>query len=81
MILTVLKLHSPKGSCNFEGELSKSLVPINHELYSRLCDFQYQCHKLIYNALTLCKHACKVDCEVKSGIDPESSLGEPWLLL
>ena len=27
-------------------------------------------HKLIYIALTLCKHACKVDCDVKSGIDP-----------
>ena len=27
-------------------------------------------HKLICIALTLCKHACKVDCGVKSGIDP-----------
>ena len=26
--------------------------------------------KLIYIALTLCKHACKVDCDFKSGIDP-----------
>ena len=25
---------------------------------------------LIHIALTLCKHACKVDCDVKSGIDP-----------
>ena len=24
---------------------------------------------MIYIALTLCKHACKVDCDVKSGID------------
>ena len=29
-------------------------------------------HKLIYITLTLCKHACKVDCDVKSGIDPLS---------
>ena len=27
-------------------------------------------HKLIYIALTLCKNACKLDCDVKSGIDP-----------
>ena len=27
-------------------------------------------HKLIYIAWTLCKNACKVDCDVKSGVDP-----------
>ena len=27
-------------------------------------------HKLMYVALTLCKHVCKVDCDVKSGVDP-----------
>ena len=27
-------------------------------------------HELIYIALTLCKHACKVDWDVKSGVDP-----------
>ena len=27
-------------------------------------------HKLIYIALIVCKHACKVDCDVNSGIDP-----------
>ena len=27
-------------------------------------------HKLIYIALALCKHACKVDCDVKSGVNP-----------
>ena len=27
-------------------------------------------HKLIYIALALCNHACKLDCDVKSGVDP-----------
>ena len=32
--------------------------------------FLIWCHELVYIALTLCKHACKVDCDVKSGVDP-----------
>ena len=32
--------------------------------------FLFLRHKLIYIALTLCKNACKVDCDVKTGIDP-----------
>ena len=32
--------------------------------------FLFLCHKLIYIALTLCKNACKVDCDIKTGIDP-----------
>ena len=32
--------------------------------------FTFLRHKLSYIALTLCKNACKVDCDVKTGIDP-----------
>ena len=32
--------------------------------------FLFLRHKLIYIALTLCKDACKVDCNVKTEIDP-----------
>ena len=32
--------------------------------------FLFWRHELIYNALTLCKHECKVNSDVRSGVDP-----------
>ena len=37
VVLKILKLHSPKGSCNFENFQNHSYL--FHELYSRSCDF------------------------------------------
>ena len=35
------------------GELRKSLVPINHELYSRSCDFLYKFYRVLIRLLDL----------------------------
>ena len=50
-----------------------------HDRVSRgLALFLIWRHRLIYMALTLCKHACKTVCDVKSGIDPCPSPGRSY---
>ena len=50
-----------------------------HDRVSRgLALFPIWRHRLIYMALTLCEHACKIVCDVKSGIDPCPSLARAW---
>ena len=58
------------------AELCYQLV---HDRVSRgLALFLIWCHRLIYMALTLCEHACKTVCDVKSGIDPCLSPARSW---
>ena len=50
-----------------------------HDRVSRgLAQFLIWRHRLIYIALTLCEHACKTVCDVKSGIDPCPSPARSW---
>ena len=67
-----------KGFKNWQkvAEICYQLV---HERASRgLALFLIWHHRLIYMALTLCEHACKSVCDVKSGIDPCPSPARSW---
>ena len=67
-----------KGFKNWQkvAEICYQLV---HGWVSRgLALFLIWCHRLIYMALTLCEHACKTVCDVKSRIDPCPSPARSW---
>ena len=67
-----------KGFKNWQkvAEICYQLV---HDRVSRgLGLFWIWRHRLIYMALTLCEHACKTVCDVKSRIDPCASPARSW---
>ena len=67
-----------KGVKNWQkvAEICYQLV---HDRVSRgLALFLIWRYRLLYMALTLCEHACKTVCNVKSGIDPCPSPARPW---
>ena len=64
-------LFLPIGGLYHKQDFSVPVTSLVHDrVRMRLGLFLICCHELIYVALTLCKHACKVDCDVKSGVDP-----------
>ena len=67
-----------KGFINWQkvAEIGYQLV---HDRVSRgLALFLILRHRLIYMALTLCEHACKTVCDVKSRIDPSPAPARSW---
>ena len=73
-----ISIWSFKGFKNLQkvAEIGYQLV---HDRVSRgLALFLILRHRLIYMALTLCEHACKTVCDVKSRIDPCPSPARSW---
>ena len=71
-------------SGNFRGfknwqKAAEICYQLVHDRVSRgLALFRNWRHRLIYMALTLCEHACKTTCDVKSRIDPSPSPARSW---
>ena len=67
-----------KGFKNWQ-EVAEICYQLVHDRVSRgLALFLIWRHKLYYMALTLCEHACKKVCDVKSRIDPCPSPARSW---
>ena len=67
-----------KGFKNWQ-KIAEICYQLVHDLASRgLALFLIWRHRLIYMALTLCEHACKSVCDIKSGIDPCPSPARSW---
>ena len=77
-----LRILSVSG--NFEGfknwqKVAEICYQLVHDrVSSGLALFRNWRHRLIYMALTLCEHACKTVCDVKSRIDPSPSPARSW---
>ena len=67
-----------KGFKNWQ-KVAEICYQLDHDRVSRgLAPFSIWRHRLIYMALTLCEHACKTVCDVKSRIGPCPSPAQSW---